>query len=48
LGAQSAGMRTIHIPHSVIPEVQVGHTEGTPDGVAHRLSEIPGIVAAWA
>lgn len=46
-GAQSAGMRTIHIPHSVIPEVQVGHTEGTPDGVAHRLSEIPGIVAAW-
>ena len=47
-GAQSAGMRTIHIPHSVIPEAQVGHTEGRPDGVAHRLSEIPAIVAAWS
>ncbi len=47
-GAQSAGMRAIHIPHSTIPDDQLGHTEGTPDGVAHRLSEIPGIVARWA
>ena len=46
-GAQSAGMRAIHIPHSLIPDDQRGHTEGTPDGVAHRLSEIPGIIAAW-
>ena len=47
-GAQSAGMRAIHIPHSTIPADQLGHTEGTPDAVAHRLSEIPGIVAAWS
>jgi putative hydrolase of the HAD superfamily len=46
-GAQGAGMRTIHIPHSVIPEVQLGHTEGTPDGVAQRLSDIAGIIAPW-
>jgi putative hydrolase of the HAD superfamily len=46
-GAQSAGLRAIHIPHSVIPADQLGHTEGTPDAVAHRLTEIPGIVAAW-
>jgi putative hydrolase of the HAD superfamily len=47
-GAQRAGMRAIHIPHSTIPVEQLGHTEGTPDAVAHRLSEIPGIVAGWA
>jgi putative hydrolase of the HAD superfamily len=46
-GAQGAGMRTIHIPHSTIPDEQRGPTEGTPDAVAHRLSEIPAIVAAW-
>jgi putative hydrolase of the HAD superfamily len=47
-GAQRAGMRAIHIPHSTIPVEQLGPTEGTPDAVAHRLSEIPGIVAGWA
>ena len=33
--------RAIHIPHSVIPAEQVGHTEGEPDAVAHELAEIP-------
>jgi len=46
-GAQHAGMRAIHIPHSVIPQDQVGHTEGEPDAVAHRLSEIPDLLAPW-
>ncbi|HEY0951234.1 HAD family hydrolase [Nocardioides sp.] len=46
-GAQNAGLRAIHIPLSAIPAAQVGHTEGTPDAVAHRLSEIEGLVAAW-
>ncbi len=46
-GAQSAGLRAIHIPHSLIPADQLGHSEGTPDAVADRLTEIPGIVAAW-
>ncbi|MCW2758307.1 MAG: family hydrolase [Nocardioidaceae bacterium] len=46
-GAHNAGMRAIHVPHSAIPAEQVGHTEGEPDAVAHRLSEIPGILSAW-
>jgi putative hydrolase of the HAD superfamily len=46
-GAQNAGMRTIHIPHSAIPAEQVGHTEGVPDAVAHRLSEVAAVVAGW-
>jgi putative hydrolase of the HAD superfamily len=46
-GAQGAGMRAIHIPHSVIPADQLGHTEGQPDAVAHRLSEIPELLAPW-
>ena len=47
-GAASAGLRTIHIPHSDIPPEQVGHTVGRPDAVVRSLSEIPGVVAAWA
>ncbi len=46
-GAQNAGMRAVHIPLSAIPAAQVGHTEGKPDAVAHRLSEIGELVAAW-
>jgi putative hydrolase of the HAD superfamily len=47
-GAHNAGLRAIHIPLSRIPVEQVGHTEGEPDAVAHRLSEIRDIVAGWA
>ncbi len=43
-GAQHAGMRAIHIPLSSIPRSQAGHTEGTPDGVVHALSELPGLL----
>jgi len=46
-GAQNAGMRAIHVPHSVIPVEQLGHTEGVPDAVAHRLADIPAIVAGF-
>jgi putative hydrolase of the HAD superfamily len=46
-GAQQAGMRTVHIPLSAIPAGQFGHTEGTPDGVIHALSELPGVLAGW-
>ena len=46
-GAQNAGMRAIHIPHSAIPVAQIGHTEGEPDAVAHRLGEIRQIVENW-
>jgi putative hydrolase of the HAD superfamily len=47
-GAQNAGLRAIHVPHSRIPTEQVGHTEGVPDAVAHRLSQVGKIVAGWA
>lgn len=46
-GAHQAGMLAIHVPHSRIPHEQRGHTDGIPDAVAHRLSEIPGLVAGW-
>ncbi|NYG58101.1 putative hydrolase of the HAD superfamily [Nocardioides daedukensis] len=46
-GAQNAGMRAIHIPHSLIPAQQIGHTEGTPDAVASELAEVGDIVAGW-
>jgi putative hydrolase of the HAD superfamily len=44
-GAQQAGMKAVHIPLSRIPAAQLGHTEGTPDGVVHTLSELPGVLA---
>ena len=46
-GAQEAGLRAIHIPHSNIPSSQVGHSEGSPDAVAQRLSDIHQIVRSW-
>jgi putative hydrolase of the HAD superfamily len=46
-GAANAGMRTIHLPHSDIPATQVGHTEGEPDAVVHRLAEVYDVVHAW-
>ena len=46
-GAQHAGMRAIHVPHSTIPPEQVGHTEGEPDAVVQGLEEIPAIVGGW-
>ncbi len=47
-GAQNAGLRAIHIPHSDIPPNQLGHIEGTPDAVASALPDIPGIVRGWS
>ena len=46
-GARNAGMRAIHVPHSVIPAEQVGHTEGEPDAVVQRLAEIGDVIAEW-
>ena len=47
-GAHNAGLRAIHIPLSTIPQNQIGHSEGDPDAVVRRLSEIPGLVRGWA
>ncbi|MGH3354103.1 MAG: HAD family hydrolase [Nocardioides sp.] len=46
-GAQKAGLRAIHIPHSNIPSSQLGHSEGAPDAVAQKLSDIHQIVRSW-
>jgi putative hydrolase of the HAD superfamily len=46
-GAQRAGLRAIHVPHSTIPEDQRGHTEGSPDAVVRRLGEIPEVLRSW-
>ncbi len=46
-GAAQVGMRTIHVPHSDIPRVQVGHSEGAPDAVVHRLAEVYDVVRTW-
>jgi putative hydrolase of the HAD superfamily len=46
-GAQNAGLRAVHVPHSTIPREQVGHTEGVPDAVVTSLAELPEIVRRW-
>ena len=46
-GASNAGMRTVHVPHSDIPRTQVGHSEGEPDAVVHRLAEVYDVVSRW-
>jgi putative hydrolase of the HAD superfamily len=46
-GAQQTGMRAVHIPLSDIPAVQRGAHEGEPDGVIHRLADLPDLLAGW-
>ncbi len=46
-GAKSAGMRAVLIPHSDIPAEQHGHTQGEPDAVIERLSDLPPIIDGW-
>ncbi len=46
-GAASAGMRTILLPHSDIPEWQVGATTGDPDAVVQRLGDVLSVVDGW-
>jgi len=46
-GAQNAGMRAVHVPHSDIPPRQIGHTEGVPDATVRTLSELIPLVDTW-
>jgi putative hydrolase of the HAD superfamily len=46
-GAQNAGLRAVHVPHSAIPRSQVGHTEGEPDAVVQRLLDVLDVVDRW-
>jgi putative hydrolase of the HAD superfamily len=47
-GAQNAGLRAVHVPHSVIPDAQRGHSEGVPDAVVTSLAEIREVVRRWS
>jgi putative hydrolase of the HAD superfamily len=46
-GAAQVGMRTVHLPHSVVPREQLGHSEGKPDGVIQTLADLLPLVDAW-
>ena len=46
-GARNVGMRAVLVPHSDIPNGQVGHTEGEPDAVIHTLADLPDVIRAW-
>jgi putative hydrolase of the HAD superfamily len=46
-GAQAAGMRAVHVPHSEIPAQQRGHTEGVPDAVIDRIADLLPIIDSW-
>jgi putative hydrolase of the HAD superfamily len=46
-GAQSIGMRAVLVPHSTVPDWQIGHTEGEPDAVVDRLADLKAVVESW-
>jgi putative hydrolase of the HAD superfamily len=46
-GAGSVGMRTVLVPHSAIPDVQRGHTDGVPDAVIEQLADLPAVLDGW-
>jgi putative hydrolase of the HAD superfamily len=46
-GAANAGMQTVYVPHSDIPLQQLGHSEGEPDAVVERLTDVYDVVTAW-
>ncbi|MEU1628016.1 HAD-IA family hydrolase [Streptomyces sp. NPDC020096] len=46
-GAQEAGMPTIWVPHSVIPEDELGSGTAEPDATVVSLEELPRVIDAW-
>lgn len=46
-GAQQAGMRTVFVPHSDIPESQRGPQNGQPDMTVQRLADLLPIIDDW-
>jgi putative hydrolase of the HAD superfamily len=46
-GAKSVGMRAVLIPHSTVPDWQLGHTEGEPDAVVDRLADLKAVIESW-
>ncbi|NEC88380.1 HAD family hydrolase [Streptomyces sp. SID12501] len=46
-GAQQAGMRTILVPHSSIPEQELGTRDAMPDAVVRTLKDVLTVVDDW-
>jgi putative hydrolase of the HAD superfamily len=46
-GAKEVGMRAVLVPHSEIPDFQLGPVEGEPDAVLQRLSDLLPLVDGW-
>jgi HAD superfamily hydrolase (TIGR01549 family) len=46
-GAQAAGLRAVHVPHSDIPAHQLIDVEAIPDAVVDRLLDLLPVVDAW-
>jgi putative hydrolase of the HAD superfamily len=46
-GAQRVGMRTVLVPHSDIPTVQHGHTQGRADAVIATLADLLPVIDGW-
>ncbi|RKT53820.1 HAD family hydrolase [Saccharothrix australiensis] len=46
-GAHAAGMRAVHVPHSNIPEHELGSAEGRPDATVRSLAELLPLVDRW-
>jgi putative hydrolase of the HAD superfamily len=46
-GAKAVGMRAVLVPHSDIPDFQLGPAAGEPDAVVHRLADLLPLVDAW-
>lgn len=46
-GAKSAGMRTVLVPHSTIPDWQVGPIAGEPDAIVRRLADLLPVIESW-
>ena len=46
-GAQAAGMRAVHVPHSPVPASQIGHTVGEPDAVIQTLPDLVPLIDNW-
>jgi len=46
-GAQRAGMKAVHVPHSAIPPWQQTGVEGTPDAVIEALPDLIAVIDGW-
>ena len=46
-GAKAVGMRAVLVPHSDIPAHQQVPVDVAPDGVLHRLADLPELIAGW-